>query len=113
VPPDDGSKVVVVPIQIDCVPETFTMGLPITVSGVETLETHPVLVEVKVNVAVPAEMPVITPESVIWATELLLLVQIPPVVGDMEVLEPIQMEVGPVKPIIGLELTVTGVVASD
>ena len=113
VPPDEGSKVVVVPIQIDCGPDTFTIGLPITVRGADALERQPVPVAVKVNVAVPADTAVITPERLICAMALLLLIQVPPDVGEMVVLVPIQIVEGPVKLMIGLALMVTDVVASD
>lgn len=113
VPPDEGSKVVVVPIQIDCGPDTFTTGLPITVRGADALETQPVPVAVKVNVAVPADTAVMTPERLICAMALLLLTQVPPEVGVMVVLVPIQIVEGPVKLMVGLALMVTGVVASD
>jgi hypothetical protein len=112
-PPVEGNKDVEVPMQIDCGPDTLTRGLPITVSGVEALDTHPVAVAVKVNVVVPADMAVITPDKLIWATELLLLTHVPPVVGDMVVLVPIHAVDGPVKAIVGLALIVTEVVGSD
>lgn len=96
VPPEVGNKVDVVPMQIDNGPETLTDGLPKTVSGVEAFEIHPELVAVYVKVAVPAVIPVITPEELIWATAVLLLVHVPPVVGETVVLVPRQIVLGPV-----------------
>lgn len=95
-PPEDGNSVVVVPIQIDCGPDTFTSGLPMTVSGVEALETHPVVVAVNVKVVVPVDTAVITPDKLICATAGLLLAHVPPEFGDIVVLVPKHIEEGPV-----------------
>lgn len=47
----------------------------------EVVLLHVVAVDVKVNVTVPAEIPVTTPSLVTVAFELSLLIQVPPVVG--------------------------------
>lgn len=67
---------------------------------------------VKVNVAVPAETPVTTPEFVTVATEGSLLIQIP-FVGESEVVAPIQILVAPVMLTAVGALTVIGKVGAD
>jgi len=66
-----------------------------------------VVAEVKVNVAVPAATPVTTPPEVTVATDVLLLTQVPPVVGDRVVVDPAQIELLPVILTTGKELTAT------
>lgn len=95
VPPVVGDKAVVEPTQMLLAPVTLTEGRAFTVMGGVAADAHPVAVFVKVNVAVPAETPVTTPALVTVATELLLLVQVPPVEGDKVVVEPIQMVLDP------------------
>ena len=69
------------------------------------LDVQPVEVWVNVNVTVPAETPVIRPALVMVALEILLLVHVPPVVGDTLVVLPTQTSVGPVTETTGLALT--------
>ena len=59
---------------------------------VDVVALQPVSVLVKVNVAVPVDMPVTTPAFVIVATRLLLLVQVPPVVGVKVMVLPMPTE---------------------
>ena len=73
---------VFVPIQIESGPEIETVGKPFIVTEFVGRELHPVAVSVKINVAVPAEIPVTCPELFTLAILLLLLVQTPPVDGD-------------------------------
>jgi len=56
---------------------------------------------VKVKVADPTATPVTTPLFVTVAIALLLLIQVPPVIGDRVVMPPGQMEVGPVMETVG------------
>lgn len=76
-------------------------------------ETQPVVVLVKVKVAVPAETPVTTPPDVTVATAGLLLAQVPPLVGDKVVVLPAQILVAPVMLTVGRALTVTGKVGVE
>jgi len=57
VPPDVGESVVVEPIQIGLLPVISTIGLPTTVSEEVAPDMQPVDACVKINVAVPAEIP--------------------------------------------------------
>ena len=66
--------------------------------------------EVKVKVADPAATPVTTPAEVTVATDGLLLTQVPPVVGDKVVVDPIHIELLPVMLTVGKTFTVTAVV---
>ena len=68
---------------------------------------QPLVARVNVKEAVPAVIPVTTPEFVTVAIEELLLVQVPPVVGDNVVMEPGHMIFAPVKFTGGLALTLT------
>jgi hypothetical protein len=72
---------------------------------------QPVTSEVKVKVAVPAATPVTTPPGVTVATDVLLLVQVPPVVGFSVVVAPTQIELLPVMLTVGKTLTKTFIVA--
>lgn len=103
----------VLPIQTAFGPVMFTPSLSSTVKVAEGLDVHPVALLVKVKVTVPSSTPVTEPLLVTVATEVLLLVHVPPVDGDNEVCEFIQMAVGPVKNTVGLSYTVTGAVASE
>ena len=53
----------------------------------EVVALHPVAVFVKVNAAEPAVTPVTTP-ALVTAALALLLIQVPPVVGDKVIVEP-------------------------
>ncbi len=66
-----------------------------------------VVPEVKVNVAAPDPTPVTTPDPDTVATEVLLLSQVPPVVGDKVVVPPTQIELLPVMLTVGKAFTVT------
>ena len=68
----------------------FTVSPPVVL-------LHPVAVSVKVNVAEPAPTEVIFPLLSTVATAGLLLIQVPPVVGDKVDVPPTQTEVLPVK----------------
>ena len=59
-------------------------------------EMQPVVVLVKVKVADPPETPDTKPAFVTVATALLLLAQVPPVVGESVVVAPTQIEFDPV-----------------
>jgi hypothetical protein len=112
VPAAVGDNEVVPPIQTELDPVILTTGLALTVTaGVANEEQVPVLVYVKV--ADPTEIPFTTPEFVTVATALLLLVHIPPVVGDNVVVPSIQIALGPVILPTGQELTVTARVANE
>lgn len=113
VPPVTGVSVVVDPTQILLPPEMLTTGMALTVTGEVAEETQPVLVLVKVNVAVPAETPVTTPVLVTVATAGLLLVQVPPLVGESVVVAPTHIDDIPVILTTGMALTVTGSVGVD
>lgn len=79
------------------------LNLAVTVTNaVEAL--HPVIVLVKVKVAVPVETPVTTPALVTVATSGLELVQVPPVGGDKVIVLPTATETG--AETIGKALTV-------
>ena len=82
-------------------------GIGFIVTAAVGNETQPVLVRVNVNVAVPFETPVTTPPGVTVATELSLLVHVPPVVGDNVVVRPAQIVVAPVILTTGFAFTVT------
>ena len=70
----------------------------------EVVALQPVVVLVKVKVTLPDPTPVITPPLVTVATEVLLLVQVPPDVGVSWPVLPAQSDVGAVTE--GLALTV-------
>jgi hypothetical protein len=79
VPPVVGLKVKVAPTQ--SVDEgVTTMGAAFTATD-EVVLLQPVAVSVKVNVTLPANMPVTNPALVTVAMVLSLLAQVPPVVG--------------------------------
>lgn len=88
VPPVVGESVVVEPTQTDDAPVILTEGLALMVIVAVGFDTQPVLVFVKVNVAVPAATAVTTPALVTVAIPVLLLTHVPPVVGDNVVVVP-------------------------
>ena len=90
-----GESVVVKPAQMAALPVMLTVGNAFTVTE-DVVLLQPVEVCVNVNVAVPAAMPVITPALVTVANALLLLVQVPPVVGDNVAVLPIHTVAGAV-----------------
>jgi hypothetical protein len=77
------------------------------------LEVHPVAVSVKLKLAIPGAIPVTIPLFVIVATPLLLLIQVPPKVGERLVLLPTHIVSLPEMFTVGRELTVTGLVGYD
>lgn len=113
VPPVVGDNVVVAPSQIVDAPVMLTVGLAIIVTAFVAFETHPVAVLVKVKVVVPAAIPVTNPTFVTVATAVLLLIHVPPVVGDNVVVAPTQTEVEPVILTAGLGLIVIALVGFD
>jgi hypothetical protein len=102
VPPVVGDKVAVLPTQTEA--GAVTAGKAFTVTE-EVVLLHPVFASVNVNVTVPADTPVITPEFVTVALAVLLLIQVPPVVGDSVAVLPTQTDAGAVT--TGKALTVT------
>jgi hypothetical protein len=113
VPPDVGDKVVVKPAQMVVLPVMLTGCVPFTVTAAVGADTQPVVVFVKVNVAVPADTAVTTPAFVTVATAALLLAQVPPVEGDRPVVAPTQRLLEPVMLTTGMALIVTTEVAAD
>ena len=109
VPPVVGESVVVAPMQIELPPVMLTAGKALIVT-VPVVLLQFVVDEVKVKVADPAATPLTTPAEVTVATDVLLLTQVPPVVGDKVVVAPMQIELLPVMLTVGNGLTVTDVV---
>lgn len=105
VPPDVGDNVAVLPIHTEA--GEVTAGSALTVTA-EVAFVQPVAVSVKVNVTLPAATPVITPALVTVAKEVLLLAQVPPVVGDRVAVLPTQTVAG--AETTGSAFTVTAVV---
>ena len=92
VPSVVGDKVIVLPTQTAA--GAVTTGKAFTVTD-DVVLLHP-LPSVKVNVALPAETPVTTPALVTVAMAVLLLVHVPPVVGDKVIVLPTQTAAGAV-----------------
>jgi len=86
VPPATGLAVMVAPAHNDNA-DVVTTGRAFTVTLVVIL-LHPVAASVKVNVAEPADTPVINPALSIVATAGLLLTQAPPVTGLAVIVAP-------------------------
>ncbi len=99
-----GESVVVKPAQIAALPVMLTVGNAFTVTA-DVVLIQPVDVCVNVKVTDPAATPVITPALVTVANALLLLVQVPPVVGDNVAVLPTQTVDGAVT--VGNAFTVT------
>ena len=91
-PPTVGVTVVNEPAHIEDGPDMLPTGFELTVTNAEALEIQPVLLSVNVNVEVPEATAVIIPAFVMVATEGLLLTQIPPVEGKIDVVPPIHIE---------------------
>jgi hypothetical protein len=106
VPPVVGDKVLVLPTHTEVLPDTLAIGLALTVTVGVGVDAQPVALDVNVNVTVPAATPVTTPAFVTVALAVLLLVQVPLVVGDSVVVFPTHTAVAPVIEAIGLALTV-------
>jgi len=102
VPPVVGDRVAELPTHID--DRAVTTGGEFIVTD-EVVLLQLVVPSVKVNVTLPAATPVITPALVTVATEVLLLVHVPPVVGDNVAVLPTHTEDGAVT--TGRALTVT------
>jgi hypothetical protein len=110
VPPDEGDKVIVPPTH-KAVAEELIIGSAFTVTE-EVVLLHPVAVCVKVKVALPVDSPVTTPELVTVATEVLVLTQVPPEVGERVIVLPIQTEDAAVT-VGGAFIVITAVVAEQ
>ena len=87
-------------------PVKNTVGLLYTVTGAVASEVHPVILFVKMNVAVPAATPVTTPALFTVATDELLLDQVPPVDGVNVVVVPTHIVEDPEILTVGLCLAV-------
>ena len=87
--------------------QALNVGAWFTVTADVANEVQPVLVCINVKVAIPPDTPVTIPASVTVATDVLLLVHVPPVVGDKVVVVPTHIAVDPVMLTIGKLLTVT------
>jgi hypothetical protein len=105
VPPVVGDRVEVAPTQIEA--GAVKTGRAFTVTAVVVLLQF-VVASVKVKVTLPGETPRMSPALVTVAIALLLLVHVPPVVGDKVAATPTQIEAGAVK--TGRAFTVTAVV---
>ena len=103
VPPEEGLRVVVLPICISELPVMETTGSAFTVKALELLQ--PVVLLVNISVAVPDETEVTTPELVIVATVVLLLAHVPPLLGDTNAVPPIQTSLAPPRTGRGLIVT--------
>ena len=105
VPPVVGDKVVVLPTQIVELPVILTGGNALIVIA-EVVLVHPVEVNAKVKVAEPAATPVTTPPLDTIAIPVLLLAQVPPVVGESVVEPPTHIAELPVMLTVGNGFTV-------
>lgn len=112
VPPVDGYKVVVPPIHIEELPTRLTVGLLYTAIFWLFNDTQPVVVSVNLNVTLPLFTAVIMPELLIVATNGLLLSQVPPELGNIDVVPPIHSAIAPVTEMLGFGLTVRKVVVT-
>jgi len=111
-PPDDGRNEVVVPKHIEAGPLSVMAGAPLTFICNGVVDGHP-FIAVKIKVAKPLETPVTMPLLVTVATVGLLLIQLPPVVGESVEIAPTQITVGPVKLTTGGVFTKTDMVEFD
>lgn len=101
-PPEVGDKVVVFPIQIVFDPVIDVVGLEITLMLAVGSDIQEEFVSKNVKLAEPRLTPVTIPELDTVATDGLLLVHVPPLVGDNVVMLPIQILPGPVMETDGL-----------
>lgn len=113
VPPVDGEKLVVAPMHNTEGPLRLTTGFGFTSIGNDSLELHPVAPLVKVNFAVPADIPVTIPVFVMAAIPELVDTHMPPLPGDIVEVLPMQIELLPVMEMTGLGLMVIGDVGSE
>ncbi|MNE04046.1 hypothetical protein D3C87_1040970 [compost metagenome] len=112
VPPEVGESVVVPFTQITLVPVIRTAVFAFTLTAGLGKDAHPPVL-VKVNVAVPGETPFTTPAFVTVATALLLLVHVPPELGDNVVVSFTHIVLAPKISVFAIALTVIGTVGSD
>ena len=113
VPPELGDKVVVEPTQMVLAPAILVITNELTVTAdVVALQLGDTVL-VKVNVAIPAPTPVTTPPLVTVATDILLLTQVPPVVGDKVVVLPAQIVLAPTILTTGNAVTVRAEVGAE
>ena len=112
VPPELGVIFENSPIQSSVSDNPPIGGGPYTAMVIDSSETQPFVDSTKVKVALPTEFPVTTPELFTLATELLLLIQIPPEVGDNVVVVLTQISDGPRRVTTGFSTTVIGVESS-
>jgi hypothetical protein len=101
VPPVVGDKVIVLPTQTEG--PALTDGKALTVTA-EVFALQPLVLLVKVNVALPAAIPVTKPELVTVAFVSSLLDQVPPVTGEIVIVLPTHTD-GPAET-VGKALTV-------
>jgi hypothetical protein len=90
VPPETGDKVVVPPIQVEVEPVILTTGGADIATADVVLAQLGAAVVVNVKVGLPAATALTTPAFVTVASELLLLAQVPPEIGDKVVLPPLE-----------------------
>lgn len=105
VPPIVGDNVAVLPVQTEAGAETVGLAFIVTE---DVVLLQPVVPSVNVKVTVPADTGVTTPALVTVATDVLLLVQVPPEVGDKVAVLPIQIDDGAVNTGLAFTVTVTG-----
>jgi hypothetical protein len=114
VPDAVGLAVVVPPIHNEVLELViFVVGRTLTVTALVASDGHDVVLFVNVNVAVPAATAVTSPAFVTVATDVLLLVHVPPVVGLSAVVEPAHIVLPPVMLTLGFTFTVNGAVDSE
>lgn len=97
----------VVSTHITSGPSKVVVGLGVTVTF-NVSEVHPVEVSVNTKRPVPADTPVTNPALVTVAIAGNTAVQVPPVVGERVVVDPIHTADVPVMVTVGLGFTVTG-----
>src|SRR5437762_12843928 len=102
VPPLVGDSVAVLPTHTDAGAVTFGFALTVTDEVVLLPLLDALLI---LNVTLPADTPVITPALVTVAMAVLLLVHVPPLVGDSVAVLPTHTDAGAVT--VGFALTVT------
>lgn len=113
VPPLVGDKVVVKPTQTLLAPVILTVGKGSTLTALVVAEQFGEALLVNVKVADPEARPVTTPALFTEAIAGLLLVQVPPEVGDKVVVTFTQMVLAPVILTTGKALMVTAAVGAD
>jgi hypothetical protein len=112
VPPVVGDNVVVPLTQITLGPVMFPTGQELIITARVGNDIHPPIL-VKVKVADPTDNPVTIPSLLTLAILVLLLDQVPPVVGDNLVVPFMQIEFAPVILTVGAALTVTAEVGNE